>query len=173
MRRARKSLMERTSHEKEEEMIRPATLADVPTIGALWNEGIVELTSMEQPLSMWYCILTDRLMREGKYFAWVAENGDGEPIGFIDYTLEPNLVRSELYASLRSFYIRPKYRQSRAGYSLWSVFVASVKGQGAKYVEADLCNEKMQQFFQRRGFQPVQKMRREISGEDIEPGLAS
>jgi GNAT superfamily N-acetyltransferase len=146
-------------------MIRKASQNDVPSMAAMWYLMVREMMngSDGEPIGSWWFVATMNLMRGGMYSAWVADV-DGDAVGFIDYEIKINFEDKHSWAELRTFYVKPAYRNTKVAYYLWSSFLHEVKETGAKYAEVS-CEEKMQQFWGKRGFDPVPRMRKDLTAE--------
>jgi GNAT superfamily N-acetyltransferase len=145
-------------------MIRPGEEKDIPAVALLWYRMAKELlngTAGEQePLCAWWANITWGLMKSGNYHLWLADK-DEEIIGFIDYLDDVNLMTNELFAALRSYYVMPEYRRTKAAYYLWSTFLADLRERKSHYIESN-CEEKMVVFWRKRGFEVLPRIRRQL-----------
>jgi RimJ/RimL family protein N-acetyltransferase len=102
---------------------RSATLDDITPRGiALVDEAMRETSWGDEdvcPVRSLYTLTS--LISDPRHLVAVAEEGD-ELVGVVIATIEPSMFSANTHAAMHVWYVRPKYRGSRAAYRLARVY---------------------------------------------------
>jgi len=141
--------------------IRSAAAADAPEIAAMVGELLTEIVSAGGIPAFNFnhadtvSRLTDFFNRE-KYFAFVARDRSGAPVGFVTLYESCALYTEGIFGTIPEFYVRPDWRSSGIGRRLASQAKAFGRSRGWKRLEVTTPPlppfEKTLAFYEREGF---------------------
>ena len=91
-----------------------------------------------------------RLMKDGI----VIVSGGGPPIGFIMGGLSEFIYNTEIVATELTWWVDPKYRNTKLGVNLFNAFEEWAQRQGATIIQMSSAGKDMKDWYLRRGYVP-------------------
>lgn len=96
-------------------------------------------------------------LKSGKHKQWLARNGDGEYVGFVNFSLRSDYVQgaaSSPVGYVEGIYVKPEYRKRGVAKALIGQAEEWAKMQGCKELgsDAELSNSDSQEFHENLGF---------------------
>lgn len=141
--------------------IREAVGDDTPEIAAMVGELLTEIMRATGARAFNFdreetASRLRRFMGGGKYFVFVARNGDGEAIGFVALHESYALYAEGAFGTIAELYVRPGERSNKVGRSL--VARAAAFGTGRGWTRLEVTTPPLPQFdrtlafYERQGF---------------------
>lgn len=113
--------------------IRPALIGDIPAMGNLWAELVLEELPKARPdISRW-CQIQHMLISNPDYHAWVSED-NGEVTGFTNGMVQVDIQTGQRYMDGGHLFVTKQHRKGMAGLKLHRVCYRVCRDNGARFV---------------------------------------
>lgn len=113
--------------------IRPATIEDIPTLGDLWAQLVLEEIPDASPNIKRWCDMQRALMANPDYHVWVSEV-DGEVSGFTNGLILDDIQTRERYMDGGHLFVSKQYRDGFSGMKLHRLCYRICKENSARFV---------------------------------------
>ena len=133
--------------------VRPATLDDLKPVSLLWAAMVMEEFGEDATpdLAAWIHIFGGRMKSNEHFTMLVAENGDGELVGYVSGEVYPEPSDGKVHGISQSIYVKPRHRNGKMGLNLYHNLARVFVGEGAQVIEF-LCKPDRITFWEKKGY---------------------